>query len=188
MQEVQTLIATYSTDSLTHIDIQVLCAALNVPTPTPDVTLDTCLRTKGLTPEAAFHALRNSTDVKVMIAAAALRGKVTRLAPDPRLNPRPLPPLKPAQTAGDGATPPVKRTGRTRVPLTDATDAYDALRVSYVASPNPKKPDSLRYARYELYQVGLTVAELKAKGLRARDVEGDVERGFVRLSPPEDTP
>lgn len=51
-------------------------------------------------------------------------------------------------------------------------------------APNPKKVGSASHARYELYQVGMTVSQFVAAGGTTADVKWDVDKGFVVLGDP----
>ena len=58
-------------------------------------------------------------------------------------------------------------------------------RVVATVAPNPKKPSSASWARYELYRVGMTVDEFVAAGGTTADVKWDLEKGFITLAEPE---
>jgi hypothetical protein len=121
-----------------------------------------------LTPQTALQRLEQSRDMRALIAAACLKGLVTKCQPDAQLNPKPYPKI--------ATTPPVKR------PLA-ATKAAKATRVLVSVLPNPKKPGSNAHARYALYEPGLTEAELLAKGLRRTDFRWDDKRHHLTWRP-----
>lgn len=63
-----------------------------------------------------------------------------------------------------------------------AAPAMDDPRVITKVIPNPKKPSGASYARYALYQRGMTVAEfLRAGGIRG-DIQHDVSKDFITIS------
>lgn len=182
-----------SYEHLTPADVQALCGALRVPTPTPDVPLEHCARSAGFpSAEDVFAALSGSTDVRVMIAAAALRG-ITILPRDPRLSPAPLPPCGPPRPplASGEIVPHPTYTSPVRAPRGAPATApagagappwtLPGARVASVA-PNPKKAGTASHARYALYRVGLTAAELRELGLSPADLRWDGERGHVTWS------
>jgi hypothetical protein len=58
--------------------------------------------------------------------------------------------------------------------------------VVYVA-PNPKKPGSSSWSRFEQYTVGETIDQFLARGGTLGDVKWDLERGFIQLGAPGTT-
>lgn len=54
-------------------------------------------------------------------------------------------------------------------------------RIVQSVAPNPKKPNSKSFARYALYEVGVSVNELRERGITQADLNWDTERGFVVL-------
>lgn len=52
-----------------------------------------------------------------------------------------------------------------------------------VLVPNPKRPNSLSFARFAIYTTGITVAEFLARGGRRADLKWDADHGFIRLYP-----
>ncbi len=60
-------------------------------------------------------------------------------------------------------------------------------RIVISVRPNPKKPGSASYDRYELYRVGMTVDEAIAAGVKREDVawDSDPKRGFIVLEMPK---
>lgn len=161
---------TLTTKNLTPADINAICAALSVPLPTPDVPLDECLRTKGMTPNDVWAAFQNTTDIRLMIACHAMR-TVTRLPADPRLNPKPYAPAPVAKPK----TP--EEAKRAPAPITP--EPITGTRVLSMVGPNPKKKGSASYDRFALYAVGDTEADLLAKGLRSADFRWDTERKYI---------
>jgi hypothetical protein len=189
---------TFTPEDLTDRERQSICGALGIsPAPAPPSLFEDHLFLCGYTPEATWAALAKTTDVRVMIAAAALRGRVTRLPPDPRLNPLPLPR---SDSQPGPATDPASKTGTRAAPghprpLTGAKNAKNgkpahlnsAATVTYVAL-NPKKPGSSSHTRYSHYAPGRSVAELLAAGLTRADIAWDVSRGFVTFASPDPEP
>jgi nicotinamide riboside kinase len=56
--------------------------------------------------------------------------------------------------------------------------------ISLVTMPNPKRNNTLARKRYDLYVVGMTVAEYIAAGGRSGDVNNDVAEGYIALTLP----
>jgi hypothetical protein len=65
-------------------------------------------------------------------------------------------------------------------PKGNAVRRSDPRVIAHV-EPNPKKSGSKSHARYEHYQVGMTVDQFVAAGGSMDDVRHDVGKGFVRL-------
>ena len=168
-----TLAAAYSVDRLAPPDISALCHHLSLPLPTPDVPLATVVQDAGLTPADIYNRLSRTTDIRLMIAAAAMRG-VTRLPADPRLDPKPhaRAPVKVPRTEAEAS--------RNPAPLPPRPAPGTRVLVSVV--PNPKKKGSESWTRFQLYEVGLTEAQLVERGLRTADIRWDTERSFVTWS------
>jgi hypothetical protein len=163
-----------TSEHLTLNDARVLCAALGIP---PVHSLkDFPTDTNAL--EGIWHRLRHTTNVPVMIACAALRGKTQRLTPDPRLTPKPHAPLPHAPKRAPG-TPAAPRRAPPEKPLWTNPAA---VVVSVI--PNPKKKGSASYARFALYAPGRTVAELLAAGLERADLSWDGPRQHVTFALP----
>lgn len=59
-------------------------------------------------------------------------------------------------------------------------------RIVQAVVPNPKRPGSASFSRFEVWQVGMSVTEARAAGLSTADVSWDVSRGFVSLVLPQD--
>jgi hypothetical protein len=167
------LAATYTCANLTPADIVALCSRFDLPLPTPDVPLDRIVQDRGLTPAELFRALENTTEVRLMIAAAALQTALTKkLPPDPRLDPKPhakAPVKKPATPAE-----------AERNPVPPPPPVPPARRQLISVSANPKKKGSASWDRFALYEVGLTENQLIGRGLLAADIRWDTQRGFVK--------
>lgn len=64
--------------------------------------------------------------------------------------------------------------------------------ISYLVSPNPRKPGTKSAAKFALFEVGMSVAQVEAKFVEARFGKGkarnqlrwDIEHGYVALSVP----
>jgi hypothetical protein len=56
--------------------------------------------------------------------------------------------------------------------------------ISLVTMPNPKRNNTLARERYELYRVGMTVAEYIAAGGRSGDVNHDIAEGYIAVTMP----
>jgi hypothetical protein len=54
-------------------------------------------------------------------------------------------------------------------------------RVIVHVTPNPKKPGSASHARYESYEVGMTVTQALEAGVQSVDIAHDEAKGFIRL-------
>lgn len=185
----------FTTEHLTPQNQHALCDHFHLPTPTPDVPIDRLLEAAGLTLQSAYDALRCTTDVRLMIAAAAIRGGVaelrpgarvtvsrlpdgsqfSRLPPDPRLSPAPMPKLSHAAPRPDSSR---STAGSDRsVDLSSPWTAPGSVVVS--VAPNPKRPGSASHVRYAAYRRGATAADLRAAGLTIADFRWDRERGYV---------
>lgn len=161
---------------LTADDEQALCAALSLPLPTPDVPLTAVLSMRGYTPETAWAALSTATDVRTMIAAAALRGRTRVCPPDPRLRPAPhraAPVARPTTPAEAQRSPVVPAATAPSRPTPEDS------RVVLTVAPNPKRAGSAAAARYAAWTPGHTIAQCLAAGLTRGDVRWDTDRGFV---------
>lgn len=53
--------------------------------------------------------------------------------------------------------------------------------IGILIKENPKRPNTLAYDRFALYNHGMTVAEYIAAGGRAGDIAYDVEAGYIEL-------
>lgn len=152
-------------------DISAICSFLSLPTPTPDVSFSDVIQMSGLTEEDVYVRLERSTNINVMIAAAALRKGVTRLKNDTRLNPAKLP---------KNTAPKTDRSSAPRTPRTEIDDIRgDAVIEAIAACPSAE--GSKRAERYALYVVGSTVTQLLAKGVRAKDLRRHIADGSITL-------
>lgn len=164
----------FNLDNLTQRDRIALISWIGWRSSTPisymGLTLEAAMAQEGLTPMDLWVGLQGTTDIRLMIAAAALRS-VTRLPDDPRLDPKPYDraPVK-APRSGDEAA------RRLRSPTARAGVAGEYL-ASFV--PNPKRKGSAAFDRYALYEVGLNRAQLRERGCTASDFKYDTEHGFV---------
>lgn len=173
-------------DLLRPDDISALCRYLQLPTPTPDVPLAIIIANASLTPEAIYALLKDTTDIRLMIAAHALRNGIKKLPPDPRLNPAPMPPAGGQRTPlKSGELVPLPSYSKTETVINPAapipTRITRDMIVTYVG-PNTKQPRSAVFQRYKGYAVGITVEQALAAGVRIGDVRWDVDRGFITLA------
>lgn len=161
----------FNLKALAPADVSAICAHFHLPLPTPDVPLEAIASAAALTPQSIYADLSDTTDIRLMIAAAALRGSLTRLPPDPRLNPLPhkKAPVKTPKTAAEAERSPPPP------PVPVAADR----RVLVSVAPNPKRPGSASRDRYNLYKVGMTEPELIATGVLAADLRWDTSRSFL---------
>lgn len=53
--------------------------------------------------------------------------------------------------------------------------------ISILAASNPKRPGSLAYERFELYETASTVATFLAAGGRRVDLDWDAKHGFIQV-------
>jgi nicotinamide riboside kinase len=56
--------------------------------------------------------------------------------------------------------------------------------ITLVTMPNPKRNKTLARERYDLYVVGMTVAEYIAAGGRSGDVNHDIAEGYIAVTLP----
>jgi nicotinamide riboside kinase len=56
--------------------------------------------------------------------------------------------------------------------------------ITLVTMPNPKRNKTLARKRYDLYVVGMTVAEYIAAGGRSGDVNHDIAEGYIAVTLP----
>jgi hypothetical protein len=147
---------------LCMLDQQAVCKTLRLPLPTPDVSLDVILLQQKITPMDALSRLERAHDLRSKIAVACLKGVVKKCPASAQFNPKPYPKL---------AATPAKAQRPTR--------EQNATRVLLSFIPNPKKPGSASYDRYMFYEVGLTEAQLLAKGLRRDDLRWDTARSHL---------
>lgn len=77
--------------ALSLADVAALRSALALPEPSEDRPFVTILSEAYPDPKDIWTRLNGSKDPPVMIAAAVLSGRLTRLPPDPQLRPLPLP-------------------------------------------------------------------------------------------------
>lgn len=171
----------FSLDNLTAADRVVLLKhvrSTHMALPTEHGTLEQWLEATGMTPVALWASCRDTTNIPLMIAAAALR-HVTRLPDDPRLDPEPHSPapVKSPRSDAEAARKP-------RQVIAKASSSGEYL-ASFV--PNPKRKGTAAWDRYALYVVGMTKAQLRERGCTASDFRYDTEHGFVTWSdtPPE---
>lgn len=178
------VIASLTTEHLAPADTEALCRYLALPTPTPDVPLAALLAESGRTLADVWRSLEGTRDVRLMIAAAALRGGVVRLPPDPQLRPAPhrRAPVKAPRTEAERA-----RGGAPKAPPSAPTTVPpDHVLVAIV--PNPKKPGSASRDRYARYALGQTQRDAIVAGLTREDLRWDTERGFLTWAPPGSAP
>ena len=87
-------------------------------------------------------------------------------------------------------TPIVERPNPIQQEDTDMSEAKARARankkaiITLVTMPNPKRNNTLARERYELYRVGMTVAEYIAAGGRSGDVNHDIEEGYIAVTLP----
>ena len=182
---------------LTPIDVKALCSRFSLPVPTPDVSLATIVNSSGQTAEGLYDQLATTTDVRLMIAAHAIRCGVRQLPPDPQLKPAKLPPLRhaPAKTPAIVHGKPTLSmnereemvthgsvTGRLTEPKRPRT-RVPADHVLTRLAPNPRKRGTETYDRYERYQLGCTVEELVARGVRRGDCIWDLDHQYIEFAP-----
>ena len=53
--------------------------------------------------------------------------------------------------------------------------------INILVDANPKKPSSASYARFELYEDGMTVAEASEAGIKPADLKYDLDKGFISI-------
>lgn len=170
----------FSTDNLTEADRQAVCSHLSDTLGWQVTDLRAAMQATGMTPVALWSSLRDTSSLRLMIAAAALRC-VTRLPDDPRLRPAPHSPAPVARPRTDAERARASRATATG-PSTGRTLSPDARIVS--VAPNPKRPGSASWDRYQKWRVGATLAEMRAEGMSAADVGWDGSRGFVVWAEP----
>lgn len=129
--------------------------------------------------DSGEHIFRHAKNIGMTHAAVVLA-----VAPDPspeavvlleKLVGKPI--VRPEQAAPERAAP---RAPRTPAPRGNARRGVDP-RVIDSVKPNPKKPSSASWARYELYRVGMTVDEFVAAGGTTADVKWDLDKGFITI-------
>jgi hypothetical protein len=153
---------------LPYSDQHAICDTLRLPKPHHEITLDVIILQEKLTPADVLDRLDRSRTLRAQIAAAVLRGRVTRCDPDPALHPKPYPKPRPAPALAESA--PIQ------APNLKSRPAPKRL-ASFV--PNPKRPGSESRDRYELYEIGLTEIELLAKGMSRSDFRNDTAKRFI---------
>lgn len=130
--------------------------------------------------EWLYHRLADVADTRLMIARAALKG-VTKLPPDPRLNPKPWP-LPPSRRAEAGETVVADK----GFPLRDDDPTLPADEAVVVGVGEcAAAPGSRRHQRFQLWRCGATIGQLRAEGLRLSDLRRDLSAGRVKLGRPE---
>lgn len=158
--------------TLSPIDQQAICRTLHLPLPTPDVNLDMIIAQEKIQPADVLARLERARTMSAMIAAAAVRGNVTKCPADPRLNPKPYP------KAPVGTPKTTAEQERKAVPAKVAvTGGTNRTLLSFV--PNPKRPGSAARDRYAKYQVGLTETQLLELGLWRSDFRHDTQHKYV---------
>jgi hypothetical protein len=159
---------------LAPVDQHTICNVLHIPTPTPDVTLDMILTQEKIHPSDVLVRLERCRDLRAMMAAAALRGRVQTLPADPRLSPKPYPkaPVRTPKTAAE----------QTRTAEPAPRSRPNSTRVLVSFQPNPKRPGSEARDRYNRYKIGLTEVQLLERGLWRSDFRHDTQRGFITWS------
>jgi hypothetical protein len=161
--------------SLKAIDQQTICRALKLPLPTPDITLDMIIAQEKIHPDTILTRLEQCTDIRALIAAAALRGTVKLCPDDAQLHPKPYPkaPVKTPKAEAEAArqVSPAVATRRTR-----GTTGNRRL-AGFV--PNPKREGSDSRDRYALYVIGLTEGQLLDRGLWRADFRHDTAKGYI---------
>ena len=163
--------------ALTAKDVQVLCRALNLPLPTPDVTFADILQMAGMTDVDAYSRLMKSTNIDVMIATNTLRKGITKLPDDKRLDPEPH--RKPTA----GATTSTKSSSTPRMTRSQIDDIGNDAVLEAVAEC-PSKAGSNRAQRFALYRIGATVGELLESGVRAKDLRRHLADGTITVRQP----
>lgn len=88
----------------------------------------------------------------------------------------------------------LKPKGNTKFNLTDKADARrhrgsglkfaPTAKVTRVQTPNPKRPGARGARWYDLYRVGITVAELRNLGVSMADIRWNLGHDFISLAPP----
>lgn len=53
--------------------------------------------------------------------------------------------------------------------------------INILVEANPKKPSSASYARFDLYQDGMSVAEALEAGITTADIKYDIAKGFISV-------
>ena len=161
--------------SLSATDQQAICRALKLPLPTPDISLDMIITQEKIHPADVLVRLERSRDLRAMVAAATLRGRLQRCPPDARLSPKPYPyaPVRSPKTAAERERQPAPAPVKTPVRMNNTRTL-----VSFVS--NPKQLGSAARDRYDLYKVGLTEPELLARGITRSDLRHDTGRGFIK--------
>lgn len=53
--------------------------------------------------------------------------------------------------------------------------------ISLLVEANPKKPSSASYARFDLYEDGMTVAQAIEAGITTADIKYDIAKGFISV-------
>jgi len=159
---------------LTINDQRAICKTLRIPYPTAETPLPILLAQEKIQPADVLVRLERSRDLSAMIAAAALRGKVTVCPKSAQLNPKPYPkaPVASPKTEDEGTRLAVK-------PIAKQAHTANATRVLATVQPNPKRPGSASRDRYALYQVGMTEAQLLERGVRRDDFRHDTQRGYI---------
>jgi len=158
--------------TLSSADQQVICRTLHLPLPTPDINLDMIIAQEKIQPADILIRLERSRNMNALIAAAAIRGGVTKCPADPRLNPKPYPkaPVAAPKTTAEQAR-------KTAAPTVAPSGGTNRTLLSFV--PNPKRLGSAARDRYAKYQIGLTETQLIELGLWRSDFRHDTQHKFV---------
>jgi hypothetical protein len=163
--------------NLTVVDKQTICNMFHLPMPTPDVTFEMIIAQEKIHPADLFVRLERSRDLRAMIAAAALRGRVKRCPDDAQLHPKPYPKAPIAKPKDD------QEKSRQASPASKpASRTINSTRVLLTVKPNPKREGSAARDRYALYKLGQTEAQLLELGLWRSDFRHDTQHGFITWS------
>ena len=160
-------------DKLSIADQRSICYALKLPLPTPDITLDMIIAQEKIQPADILVRLERSRDMRAMIAAAVIRGKLKACPPDAQLHPKPYPKAPVARPKGE-----LEANRKTEA----KPKAHNRTRVLLTVKPNPKRPGSAARDRYSLYKLGLTEAQLLELGLWRSDFRHDTQHQFITWS------
>lgn len=154
-------------------DQQAICNALHLPLPTPDIDLDTIIAQEKMHPAEILARLDRIRTTGAMVAAAVLRGRITKCPDDMQLRPQPYPkaPVRDPKTAAEMT--------RQRIAARSAPVGPNPNRTLVSFVPNPKREGSEARDRYAHYEIGLNEAQLLAKGLRRSDFRHDTQHGFI---------
>jgi hypothetical protein len=163
--------------NLSVVDQQTICALFKLPLPTPDINLDMIITQEKIQPMDLLLRLERSRDLRAMIAAAALRGRVTKCPDDAQLHPKPYPkaPVKAPKTE-------VETERQPAVQAKPKHRSANGTRTLLSFQPNPKREGSAARDRYALYKIGLNEAQLLERGLWRSDFRHDTVHGYITWS------